>query len=108
MTNHSEVEVKVDLTEEEMKETADNLTLMIEERNDLELEKKEVVEGFNRKIKGREETINELSNKYRKGYEIKQYTCDVKLVPEERKRQYIDIDTGEIVKEEDLQPDELL
>jgi hypothetical protein len=100
--------LKYQFTEPELKERATQLARECRELEDIENEKKQVMSDFKAKIDGHQAKISGLSNNINNGYEYRYIDCEVVLnQPIDGEKQIIRKDTGELVKQEAMTPQEL-
>jgi hypothetical protein len=92
--------------EDEVKRLGKELAQFNRERTSAEEEKKSVTSDFKARIDGLNARINRLSNNISNGYEYKDMEVTLELDLEAKKRIFRRIDTNEIVKEEEMHPED--
>lgn len=101
-------QLKCIFTEKELQEKAKALAYNCNQRDEAEEEKKSVTSDFKAKIDGFNATISQLSNHINNGWEYRAVECEVKMnTPKDGRKQTIRRDTGEILEEEPMTPEEM-
>lgn len=99
--------LKCILTEKEIKESGANLARFHSEISDLENQKKSVVSDFKSKIEKATAEADIEARKIQNGYEYRSVECEVQKIFDEKVVQVVRTDTGEIIKQRAMTPDEL-
>jgi len=95
--------LKYEFTEDEITALAKKLAYETRTLEELRDQKKSVVSDFTNKITGAEASISMLANNINNGYEYRYIDCEVSFNnPEAGQKSIIRIDTGEIVRIEDM------
>ncbi|MCR4312889.1 MAG: hypothetical protein NUV58_01425, partial [Candidatus Roizmanbacteria bacterium] len=87
-------------TEEEATQNAKDLAEKVSEKSRLEDRKKSVGSEFKSKIDAVAAEINVLARKVTSGEEMREFRCRVELDVPNKKRFYIDLNSGQILKTE--------
>ncbi len=94
-------ELECILSDAELRERAELMAHCIQERSQIQLEKKEAVAGFKQRIEGCDKTIVSCSNAYNNGRESREVECIVEFpAPKDGTKQITRKDTGESWLEE--------
>lgn len=94
-------ELECILSDAELRDRAETMAHTIQERSQIQLEKKEAVAGFKLRIEGCDKTIVSCSNAYNNGRESREIECIVELnTPKDGTKQITRKDTGESWLEE--------
>lgn len=93
-------------TQDEINRLGKELAQQNRERTSAEDEKKSVTSDFKARIDGLDARINRLSNNISNGFEYKDMDVTLELDLEAKKRIFRRIDTNEIVKEEEMHPED--
>lgn len=101
------IEIKYVFTDKEKTELADQLTLRISERDDLEQEKKDVTSTYNAQIKRADSDISTIAAEHRQGYKMKVHPCYEIFNYTEKTVFICRADTNEIVDQRTMTSDEL-
>lgn len=89
-------ELECILSDAELRDRAETMAHTIQERSQIQLEKKEAVAGFKLRIEGCDKTIVSCSNAYNNGKESREVECMVELnTPKDGTKQITRKDTGE-------------
>ena len=100
--------LKYKFTEPELKERSTQLALECRSLEEIENDKKQVMSDFKSKIDGHQATISRLSNNINNGYEHRYIDCEVKMnTPIVGEKSIIRKDTGELVKQEQMNESEM-
>lgn len=99
-------DIKHHYTPEEKEEIADNMCQLIESREKKEAEKKAIVKRMGDEIKQLDDEIYEDSRKHTQGFEIQNRLCIETINFKEQKKFFVDKDTGDLLKTEDLTPED--
>jgi hypothetical protein len=97
--------LKCILTEPEKKEIADKMALCVAQINDQEGNLKSVSTQIKSEIAKYQAELTQSAEKIRSGYEMRQVTCRIETT--NKKMILTRLDTGEIVRERLLTPEEL-
>lgn len=98
--------LKCYFTEDEMKEFMDKLASSVMEKQTLVDEKKSVVSDYTARINEKDATINRVASNIRNGYEHREVKCQITYDFDRRIKTFAREDTGEVVQEEVITPDE--
>jgi uncharacterized protein YktB (UPF0637 family) len=93
-------------TQDELNQLGHELARSNRERTGAEDEKKSVMSDFKARIDGLDARINRLSNNISNGFEYKDMECTLELDLEAKKRIFRRIDTNEIIREEEMHPED--
>jgi hypothetical protein len=101
-------ELKCTFTEKEIQEKAKALAYNCNLRDQAEEEKKSVTSDFKAKIDSYTATISSLSNNINNGWEYRSIDCEVQMdTPKEGVKRIVRKDTGEVVEELAMTPEEM-
>ena len=96
----------MNLQSDELQEFASQLAANITERNQLENDKKEVMSDFTARIDEKTSHIQRLAENIQSGYEYREVSCSIQYDFDRRVKTIARMDTGELIIEEVLTPDE--
>ena len=99
-------EVKHEFTQEEIAVIDDALCTTIGDIEKLEAEKKQAADEFNTKLKEMETTARTLARQHREGHEWREKECYEVLSFAANKRYFYTVEGDELVKTEDLSPED--
>lgn len=91
-------------TEEELRHLARLLSSFVQQKEQLEKEKKSIVSEWKSKIDSVDTQLKEVSNSYSKGYEWKDHLCYIYLNYETNTRHLLSAETGELLGTEPFLP----
>ena len=100
------VYAKYNFSEEELKTISNNIAQTINEKARLIDSKKSIMSKFKAEIDDKEATINIYANNLKDKYEYRDIKCYMEFDLKEKKRKYYDINTEELVKEEEMRHDD--
>ncbi|MBN1574524.1 MAG: hypothetical protein JW984_15110 [Deltaproteobacteria bacterium] len=106
MPEYEIIPVKHELTGEEKKAIADSIVKKVLKVKELEEEKKEFDKARGEEIKGEQAVIRSLSAQYDQGFVTDKKRCEVRRNFETKNIEYVDTETGEVVKERTMTPEE--
>jgi hypothetical protein len=95
-------DVKYYLTDEEIKDLAQELAAHIRHFGNVQKEKKVAMAEFKSELEGINDQIQKISGTIMNGYELRTIECEVKVDYTTNQRTYIDPNTGAIIKAEDM------
>ena len=99
--------LKYSFSEAEIKELAKKLAYETRTLEELEDQKKSVVSDFSNKITRVKASLSGLANNINNGYDFRNIDCEVLLnSPEAGQKSIVRLDTGEIVRVEDMTQNE--
>ena len=96
------ISVKNVFTEDELLEIGKLLSTVLQDKEDMEKEKKEVDKDFTERIKLKSVAISQLRDQIHNGFEMVDALCDIELDFTKKVRRYINIHTSNVEKEEVL------
>ena len=99
--------LKCELTEEEIKELGAGLARKYSEITDLEDQKKALASDFKSQIDSATALASTMARKIQNGYEFRNVDCEIRKDYIDTTVRLIRLDTGEIVKERPMEPNEL-
>jgi hypothetical protein len=99
--------VKYVFSEEERRDFATEMAQKIQEKEQLESDKKSVVDDFKAQISAVEAIIGADARKMNNGYEMRQVKCEKIKDYDNRTITFLRCDTGEIVKTKDMTNEDL-
>lgn len=97
-------ELEVELTQEDKLKLGDKMSKKVQQINNLEGEKKEVVADYGKRIASRKQELTELSDQLKQGFTLEMVKCFYKNdTPVEGRKSLIRMDTMEVVEEAPMQ-----
>lgn len=105
MERFENLTLKHTFTKKELDELANQIDETISEKAKIQNEATSSAANYKALIKQKEGDIWDLSSKRRDGYEFRNHACKVEIDIENRKKVYIDKETGKVLKREDLSKD---
>lgn len=106
LPTHTHKMLKCHFTQEEMTEFRDKLANSIMDLSSIEDEKKSVMSDYTARINEKKAMINRVASNIRNGYEHREVKCRIDYDITRRVKTFAREDTGEIVQEEVMSPDE--
>lgn len=106
-TNKLKESLKCILTEEEKLEAGMQLAMANAGVTEKEAEVKKFTSQAKAEIAAYDATISKLSGMIQNGYEYRKVDCEERMFPEEKRIEWIRLDTGEVYKTRPMTPDEL-
>ena len=94
-------------SDDEKKDIAIEMAQKVAELNQAEDQKKAINSDLKSKIDGLQATINHAAVRLNNGYEMRSIECEVTPAWDEKVWQYTKLDTGEIVKQVEMSPEDL-
>ena len=99
--------LKYDFSEQELKDKAKQLAHEFRQKEEAELESKEGMSLFKSRIDAHKANVSRLSNHINNGYEYRNIECDVLYnTPLDGQKTIVRKDTREIIRMEEMQPEE--
>lgn len=94
------------LTEDELKQYANELAVKIGEKSQHEDELKSFRSQMKANIDETDAKINRFSEVIRNKYEYRNIECEIEVDPKQKIKSYYDIETGELISTRKMNPDD--
>jgi len=94
------------LSDQERLERSCQIADLTAQNENLELDKKNFANNIKAKMEANAQTVKEFSNSIRQGYEFTNVPCKKVMFPEYRYKAWYNMDTGELVEVEPMQPED--
>lgn len=97
-------QVRHDFTKEELAQISEDQNTILDDIDEVKAEGKSVASQYANKVKRLEAELKSKTNKYRSKFELRDVLCHVRKNFETKEREYVSVQTGDIVFKEPFYP----